>query len=224
MKLAIIDFDGTLFPRDTLPFLMEFWLKDGQSKAKYYLVMAQIMPHYGVYKLSFGNRKIKEGFRTHALKAFNRIFDGMKKEDVESFLIRAGKEVRKLLRASMLDEIEMLKENGYTTVLLSGAYEHLLASCTAGIEIDHVIGSKISFKDNVYRADSGLAMIEGRRKVQVLEKYFDLNELDWSHASAYGDSITDVELLKRVGNPVMVEPDEVLAQTGKQFSWRQIDN
>ncbi len=223
MKLAIIDFDGTLFPRDTLPFLMEFWLKDGQSKVKYYLVMAQIMPYYGVYKLSFGNRKIKEGFRTHALKAFNRIFDGMNGEEVESFLVRAGKEVRKLLRSSMLDEIGRLRKDGFTTVLLSGAYEHLLKSCTYDIEIDHVIGSKISFVNNVYRADSGLAIIEGRQKVQVIEKHFNLNEQDWSQACAYGDSITDVELLKRVGNPVMVEPDEVLALTGKQLSWRQID-
>jgi 2-hydroxy-3-keto-5-methylthiopentenyl-1-phosphate phosphatase len=71
MKLAIIDFDGTLFPRDTIPFLMNFWLEDGQSRLKHKLTMAKIMPYYYLYKLSFGNKKIKEGFRTHALKMFN---------------------------------------------------------------------------------------------------------------------------------------------------------
>ena len=57
----------------------------------------------------------------------------------------------------------------------------------------------------------------------MIEKHFDLEDQDWSQATAYGDSITDVELLKRVGNPVMVAPDELLAQTGEELSWKRLD-
>lgn len=147
----------------------------------------------------------------------------MNQEEVEGFLARAGKEVRILLRTSMLDEIGSLKEEGYTTVLLSGAFEHLLQSCTLDLDIDHTIGSKLTFNNQVYRADVGLSMIEGRHKVQVIDRHFSLGEQDWTQATAYGDSITDVELLHRVGNPVMVAPDEQLAQTGTERNWRRID-
>ena len=222
MKLAIIDFDGTLFPRETLPFLMKFWIRDGQNKRKHNIVMAKIMPYYLLYRLSFGNRKIKEGFRTHSVKVFNRLFDGMVQEELEGFMQRAGAEIRTLLRPSLLKEIKHLKEEGFTTVVLSGAYEDLLMECTRDLHIDHIIGTKITFKDQVYRADAGLSMVEGRNKVQIIGEYFGLGEQDWSQATAYGDSITDVELLKRVGNPVMVEPDELLAQTGKELSWKTL--
>ena len=223
MKLAIIDFDGTLFPRETLPFLMKYWLKDGQSKMKHRIVMARIMPYYLLYKLSFGNRRIKEGFRTNSVRIFNSLFEGMRKEEVERFLKRAGREIRTLLRPSLVNEIRRLKEEGYKTVVLSGAYEALLLECTRDLGIDHIIGSQITFTDQVYRSNTGLTMVEGRRKVQIIEMKFDLDEKDWSRAVAYGDSITDVELLKRVGNPVMVEPDELLARTGKELNWKMID-
>ena len=36
MKLAIFDFDGTMFPNDTLAFLLSEWKKQGYSKKKYY--------------------------------------------------------------------------------------------------------------------------------------------------------------------------------------------
>jgi HAD superfamily phosphoserine phosphatase-like hydrolase len=147
----------------------------------------------------------------------------MNQEEVEGILERAGKKIRVILRPSILEELEKLKQDDYQIVLLSGAYENLLRACTYDLPFDHVIGSKLSFKDQVYRADAGLSMIEGRHKVQVIDRHFELGEQDWTQATAYGDSITDVELLHRVGNPVMVAPDEQLAQTGTERNWRRID-
>lgn len=35
MKLAIFDFDGTLVPKDALPFVLAQWKKQNYSKIKY---------------------------------------------------------------------------------------------------------------------------------------------------------------------------------------------
>jgi len=46
MKLAIFDFDGTLFPVETLPFLLSQWKKLKYSKTRYYKTYIFLMPLY----------------------------------------------------------------------------------------------------------------------------------------------------------------------------------
>jgi phosphoserine phosphatase len=46
VKLAIFDFDGTLFLEDTLPFLLKQWAKFGYSKLKLGIVYASLARLY----------------------------------------------------------------------------------------------------------------------------------------------------------------------------------
>lgn len=56
MKLAIFDFDGTLFPHETLPFLLKQWKIQKYSRARLYCVYMVIGGMYIWYKLGFGRK------------------------------------------------------------------------------------------------------------------------------------------------------------------------
>ncbi len=223
MKVAIIDFDGTLFPKDTIPFMMDFWIKDGQNKWRYRKIMALIYPYYLLYKLSMGNKAIKEKFRTYSFKTFNRLFDGFSEQEIYAFFHRAGLAIRKELRPSMVQEIKRLQADGYKTVLLSGAYRELLKASVYDLNFYSILGSTLKFdKDGIFDAINGLTMIEGRHKVSIVGDHFSLSENDWLDAYAYGDSITDAQLLSKVGHPVMVAPDPLLIEMGLRMQWKNL--
>lgn len=57
MKLAVFDFDKTLFPKDTIPYLMKQWYKLDYPKTKIIKVYMKLLPAFIVYKLSIGGTK-----------------------------------------------------------------------------------------------------------------------------------------------------------------------
>jgi len=87
MKLAIFDFDGTLFPKDTLPFLLRQWKKKKYSNRKYIKTYVSEIFLYFKYKLGMGSNLSREQIRSLAIQRFNRIFEGMSKQEVWDFLI-----------------------------------------------------------------------------------------------------------------------------------------
>jgi hypothetical protein len=55
LKLAIFDFDGTLFPKDSLKFLLSEWKRLEYSKLKYYKIFSSlfILFFYGTYSFLY---------------------------------------------------------------------------------------------------------------------------------------------------------------------------
>lgn len=51
MKLAIFDFDGTLFTKQTIPFFIEQWHKLNYSKSKLFIIKNRIIFLFIKYKL-----------------------------------------------------------------------------------------------------------------------------------------------------------------------------
>lgn len=218
MKAAIFDFDGTLFPYQTLPWLMDFRQRQGYPRLPAVWFRLRILPYYLLYRLR-DSEAVKEGFRAYSYRCFNQLFHGMEEDRFLGFLHQAGREIAPLLRPSVVTELERRRAGGYRIVILSGAYTELLRAATEALEPDLVIGSVIRFEAGIYHAGTGLQMIQGKDKVEAIGSYGREGPIDWKASYAYSDSITDIELLERVGNPVMVAPDALLAEAGQAAGW-----
>jgi hypothetical protein len=53
-----------------------------------------------------------------------------------------------------------------------------------------------------------------------MSRFADEHDIDLAASSAYSDSASDMPRLRAVGNPVVVNPDEPLAETAKAEGWR----
>ena len=68
MVLAVFDFDGTLFPKDTLPFLLSQWRVQKRSKRRLYATYLSVGGMYVRYKLGLVGALSREQVRRSALQ------------------------------------------------------------------------------------------------------------------------------------------------------------
>lgn len=222
MKIAIFDFDGTLFPIDTLRFFLSFWKEKKYSKIKYYKTYIPLIGLYIIYKLDFKSKIPREKFKNKSLQSFNYIFSGMTEEEIIRFLNDCSEKIIELLNPAVVEEVQKAKKSGYHTVLLSGAYEILLLKVAAKLGIDTVIGTKMFFKDGLFDENMKLNIITGPTKLEQLNEYFKDKSVDLDSSLAFADSFSDIHILKSVGQPVVVNPDAKLKGVALKSGWRII--
>lgn len=223
MKLAIFDFDGTLFPKETIPFLLIQWRKLNYSKLKLAEVYFRSIGYYIVYKTGLYSNNSKEKFRITAVNEFNRIFRGMNKKEINHFFLESSKSINELLKISIIEEIKNAKIKGFHTVILSGSFNILLKYISENLDIDTIIGTEMCFNnDDMLDFDKGLSLVSGSCKVEKLKNHFNDQDINWDESYAYADSFSDLGLLESVGNPVAVNPDDMLKSIAKDKKWRII--
>ncbi len=221
MKLAIFDFDGTLFPHETLPFLLKQWKIQKYSKARLYHIYMMIGGMYIWYKLGFG-KKHREYMRRTALQKFTRIFTGMTNTQVNLFFEACAKQVVKEFNDSVVREIKKAKSEGFHTVILSGCYSDLFMYINRDLGVDTIIGTALYFKDGFIDAKKELSVCIGSGKAKKIKEIFAGKDVDYKNSTAYADSVSDLSIFELVENPVAVYPDEELAKIAAEKNWRII--
>ncbi|MBU3812163.1 MAG: haloacid dehalogenase-like hydrolase [Candidatus Niameybacter stercoravium] len=224
MKLAIFDFDGTLFPEQTIPFFMKYYVKAGYPKGAYSKYYMRVMGKVLKYKNPLIKDYDKEQFRKEAALLFIQMFNGMDKEILSRFLSDVAEKVIENLNIAIVQEVKKCKAEGYYTILLSGCYTPILEYVAEAIKIDQVIGTPIEESHIVQEkvAIDGLDIATGKRKVQKLLKSMQGKAINWEESTAYGDSSYDRNILELVGYPVAVRPDEGLKEIAMKNNWRVI--
>lgn len=222
MKLAIFDFDGTLVPKDTLPLLLAQWKKNKYSRTKYYKAYFSMILLYIQYKTGISLKLSRNEMKLLAVKKFNRLFEGMSEEEVRRFFLVCSEELYDLFNQKVVAEIKEVQAAGYHTVLLSGAYHLLLEHVGKELGFDTVIGTQLSFADNRFDSQKEVEVINGSIKYKKVHEYFHERQVDWQSSRAYADSMTDLELLEAVGQPVAVNPETQLRKIAEERKWKII--
>ncbi|WP_180270810.1 HAD family hydrolase [Sporanaerobium hydrogeniformans] len=226
MKLAIFDFDGTLFPKQTIPYLMKSYIKLGYSKARYAIFLCKTLRAIAKYKLPFDKKYGKEQFRREATVYFIQLFNKQKPTVVVEFFHQVIPQMIKDLNPMVVEEVRQAKARGEKCVLLSGCYTDILKGIAEVLGIDYVIGTDIEWENisNGKRVIKDLDISTGPKKVERLLESMKDKEIDWNSSRAYGDSEYDRYILEIVGNPIAVNPDELLRKLAEEKRWEILTN
>ncbi|MGL5676702.1 MAG: HAD family hydrolase [Cellulosilyticaceae bacterium] len=225
MRLAVFDFDGTLFPYQTIPYLMKLYLEAGYSKTKYMLYMAKIAGIVAKYKLPFHKEYGKEQFRRQATVYFIQLFNGETKEEVDAFFKKSAEAIVEDLNPTIVEEVRQAKVRGEKCIVLSGCFSGILDGVAKALGMDYVIGTPFEASDfldgklDVQQLD----IATGQRKVEKLLTLLQGEEVEWEKSTAYGDSVYDRYILELVGGPVAVNPDEGLREMAEGNNWRILE-
>ncbi len=219
MKLAIYDFDGTLFLKDTLPFLGREWIRQKRSTSRYIFTYLSILPFFVLYKAGLMSR---EKMKYHAIKRFNRLFKEMSREEIAEFFSQAYPYMEKYFNKQMKKELETSRAEGFHSVLLSGAYAELMKIVARELKIDTVLAAELSFRDGVFDHDGEIAFVDGESKLSLLREAFQRENVDWQASRSYADSYSDLAVMEIVGEPVAVNPDFQLYAHARKNDWRVI--
>ncbi len=220
MKLAVFDFDGTLFPEDTLPFLIKQWRAQAMPLRRFIGTCASMSGMYARYRLGLYPGDAREHMRRMGLERFTRIFRGMDMRNVDAFFEKSAGMIAKRLNAPVAAEAEKAKRQGFHTVLLSGGYQRLLDHVGAALGFDSVIGTALHYTDGRVDVSKPLDIVSGADKLTHLRGRFCDADVDWQASTAYADSLSDLPLLQLVGVPVAVNPEPPLKAQAEARGWR----
>jgi phosphoserine phosphatase len=220
MKLAIYDFDGTLFNKETIPYLLDKWEDFGYSSYARTTVRKKILKKYFLKKIKLLS---KENFRAQATVDFLRIFDGMKREEIDDFFKKSSKDINKFFNQKIIDEIKKSSEKGYNNVMISGCFQIMLDYALNDLPFYKIIGTKLPITDNGMNLERDIKIISGSKKRDIIEKNFDGTSVDWKESKAFGDSIYDRYVMELTGHPTAVKPDDKLRSYAEKNNWDIIE-
>ncbi len=226
MRLAIFDFDGTLFPHQSIPYLLKCYKKMGYSKRVYVAFWIKIIWTAIKYKIPFTKNYTKREFRKDAAISFIQMFNGKTDEELEDFFNQCVTYIVKDLNPLVIEELNKAQVEGYCTILLSGCLKNVLTGVAKNLNMDIVIGTEMeinkSGKNKFRHKDFDIIM--GNRKTEKLLEEMGNRSIDWENSIAYGDSSYDESILRLVGKPIAVNPDYELLAIAEKNGWTILRN
>lgn len=163
MKVAIFDFDGTLFPEETFPLMMNHLKTHPLHSKKYRHFMARILPVYIAYKCKlYPEQKMKE----YSMRSYISAFGSTPQTQIDQFFSELGDTMSGNLSEPVLQRLEQHAKDGYYIMLVSGAFEPLLASVTKNINFDSIIGTNIPYANQQLDKRTPVIHIHGERKTK----------------------------------------------------------
>jgi HAD superfamily hydrolase (TIGR01490 family) len=121
----------------------------------------------------------------------------------------------------MLDEVHMHQDHGRATFIVSAAGHDLVRTLAAVLGMEGGIGTRWATRpDGAYTGEMDGPFVYGEGKVEAMRHFAEDHEIDLAASYAYSDSASDLPMLRAVGNPVAVNPDQPLLELASAEGWR----
>ncbi len=144
---------------------------------------------------------------------------GKRREDIARLGPSALAGILPLLYPRMLEVAYEHQDAGRPVYIVTAASQDLADQLSHVLEFDGGIGMRFEIRDGVYtgRPDGPFTYREG--KATAIRELAGRENIDLDASYAYSDSESDLPMLRVVGNPVAVNPDQELCRVAKQEGW-----
>lgn len=194
-KLAIFDVDYTLTKSETLYELFKFMIRKDKKLLRHLPVSLGSAMFY-VFKL-FDEKQAKDNFI--------RFLNGIHEEELSDVMKEFyHQKLSKILYKDAIDTIKKLKAQGCLIYLISASPEAYLNELYEIKEVDMIIGTRLKYGNCRYSIHG--KNCKGEEKVKRLMEVLEKKniEVDFENSYMYSDSLSDLPLLKLVGNPYLI--------------------
>lgn len=216
MRVAIFDFDGTLYPQETYTVMMNYLKGHPVHSSKYKKFYKALMKPYLAYKMKLypeGKMKAK------SMQIYLNALKDLSQEELEAYFIEMSHGMSKDLNQSVVERLKKHLIDGDHVLVVSGAFTTMLNEVTKEYAVHQVIGTEIPYSNGSLDTANEIFHIQGIRKNMMIDQALDGYDIDWENSTAYGDSISDISVLELVGNPVAVRPENRLRTIAEERKW-----
>ena len=121
----------------------------------------------------------------------------------------------------MLEEVHHHQDSGRATFIVSAAGNDMVVQLAQVLNMEGGIGTSYEVgPDGAYTGALEGPFVYGKGKVEAMRRFADEHGIDLGASYAYSDSASDLPMLRAVGNAVVVNPDQPLAEIAKAEGWR----
>ncbi|MBF0620345.1 MAG: HAD family hydrolase [Magnetococcales bacterium] len=211
MTLALFDLDNTLLEGDSDylwgRFLIEHGIVDEASHE------AQNQRFFDDYK--------KGCLDIHAYIAF--VAGILSQYDMETLTAWrtqfVAEKIKPIMRPAATALVDKHTQQGHTCIIITATNSFVTAPIAQAFGVKHLLGTDIAMDGTRFSTtiDGTPCFHEG--KVTRINAWIEEKQASLTGAWFYSDSHNDLPLMKRVSNPVAVDPDEILLQEAKDREW-----
>ncbi len=210
-RAALFDMDRTLLSKETASLYVRYQRRIGEATTR---DLVRTLYWVAQYTL---------GVLDHAAVAAKvvRTLEGMPETEMawrcEDWFLR---DVDRYITVGGRIAVARHQEAGDVCAIVTGASPYASRPLARRLDIPHVVSTVFEVDPEgrfTGRAEMPLCIGEG--KLQRAEAFVEELGLRLEDAVFYTDSITDLPLLERVGEPVVVNPDPRLARVARRRGW-----
>ncbi len=212
MTLAVFDFDGTMIRGDSIISYLWFARKKG-------LLSLPCLVRAGLFgALSQAGIVSRQRAKSAALSFRKTLSEAQKTALDQAF----AKTLINRIRPEALSAVKDHRRRGDLVVLLSASTDNYMRYVAQGLPVDLLICSTTDESGQVLRN------VRGEEKVMALRELLSElpEEADLSHSTGYGDSASDLPLLRLLGRPYLVNPGRKARRKAAGqipiLSWKEI--
>lgn len=213
-EAAFFDLDRTLISGSSgLPW--------ARAATKAGLISRRQMAKWGVDALRFRLRGASDDATENLMKEIKRVFQGMPARQIARMAPEVLVGVLPRIYPEMLEEVYLHQDAGRPTFIVSAAGDELVQLLARILYMDGGIGTAYEVgEDGLFTGELGGTFMYGEGKVEAMRRFADELDIDLTASYAYSDSASDLPMLRAVGHPVVVNPDEELARIAQAEGWR----
>jgi HAD superfamily hydrolase (TIGR01490 family) len=121
----------------------------------------------------------------------------------------------------MLAEVHAHQDSGRPAFIVSAAGNGIVESLARVLGMEGGIGTRYEVDaDGKFTGRFDGPFVYGPGKVEAMRAFAERHEIDLDASYAYSDSLSDLPMLRAVGNPVAVNPDPPLAELARREGWQ----
>jgi len=124
-----------------------------------------------------------------------------------------------LVSPAALHAIETHRKSGHAIVLLTGSLDFLIGPIATCVQAERCYAGQLEQINGVYTGNLIPPLPYGEGKRRLIEQLAREFSLDLSLCYAYGDSPGDLDLLRAVGHPTVINPIRGMADMAKRQNW-----
>ena len=191
--LALFDFDGTLIKGDSIvAYLRTAKRLHAISRGEYI--------KSSLYALKYKMGKITEEAAKEKALAFRQRLEGRRRLALDAFF--ASDELIPRVYPEGKKQVEYHRQQGHLVLLVSASTNNYMDIVATLLPADGLICTRISDEGRIEKN------CKGKEKVQMIQEYLQRKgiDADFENSYAYGDSKSDLPMLKLCGHPTLVNP------------------
>ena len=214
---AFFDMDGTLIKKNAIQHYLYLGTQNLPLVNRWALVMKIIflLPFYFI--LDSIDRRLFNHFFYHNYSNYSLKY--INNESKNYFDLK----IKDSIFSDALDCIEQHREQGNLLILVTGSLDFIAQPLADFLNFDAVLATKLENKDEYYTGKIEGVSIIGEEKAKAMKNLALELEIDLNKSFGYGDSISDLEMLKIVSNSIVFNPNNKLQVIAQQKDW-QIKN
>jgi HAD superfamily hydrolase (TIGR01490 family) len=185
------------------------------------IVSRRLLASWGFEHLRYRLRGTTDERTGEVLRAARELIRGVEAKTVDRMEPEVMAAILPRVFPEMLAEVHAHQDAGRPAFIVSAAGNGIVESLARVLGMEGGIGTRYEVDaDGKFTGRFDGPFVYGPGKVEAMRAFAERHEIDLDASYAYSDSLSDLPMLRAVGNPVAVNPDPPLAELAKQEGWQ----